>query len=31
MPLVEMTKSRKGYLLYTATRDGFTGDVFHAK
>jgi hypothetical protein len=29
--LVEMTKSSKGILLYRATRDGFTSQVFHSK
>jgi len=29
--LFEMTKSKKGILLYRATRDGFTGQAFHSK
>jgi hypothetical protein len=31
VPLVEMTKSSKGILLYRATKDGFTGEAFHSK
>ena len=29
--LFEMTKSKDGFLLYRATRDGFTGKAFHTQ
>ena len=29
LSLVEMSKTKDGFLLYRATRDGFTGHAFH--